>query len=163
MPDPLHLQKATRTVGKVDSVDPDAVVITTSNGQQQRLWTTNETRVSRATVGRRRDVHTGARIIVKNHPDRIGEALEIVVLPKATPYGLPVVAAAPDSVTFKGLGGNLTTVKTRRARIDTTTNGDLSDVEPGSTVLARVAMTESGELAGAYEIIVLPDDTTFGA
>src|SRR5690349_2516113 len=130
MPDPFQLQKASRTVGKVDAVEADMLLITTPNGQQQRLWTTDETRVSLASVGRRKDVHTGARIIVKNHPTRAGEAMEIIVLPKTTPYGLPVVAAAPDSVTFKGLGGNLTTVNTKRAMIDTTRDADLSEVQP---------------------------------
>jgi len=163
MADPLHLQKASRTVGKVDVVEPDVVVITTPDGQQQRLWTTSETRVLLASVGRRRDMHTGARIIVNNHPTRPGEAVEILVLPKATAYGLPIVAAAPDSVTFKGLYGALTTVNTKRALIETTRDGELSDVVPGATVFARVALADSGEIVGAYEIIVLPDDTTYRA
>jgi hypothetical protein len=163
MPDPLQLQKASRTVGKVDAVEPDVVVITTPDGRQQRLWTTNETRVLLASVGRRKDVHTGARVIVNNHPTRAGEAVEIVVLPKTTAYGLPIVAAAPDSLTFKGLYGKLTTVNTKRAVIDTTRDAELSDIVPGATVFARVAVADSGEIAGAYEIIVLPDDTTYGA
>lgn len=161
MPDPLHLQKAGRTVGRVDTIDDESVLITTPNGQQQRLWTTNETRVQRCVAGRRKDVCTGARVIVRNHPDRVAEATEIIVLPKNSAYGMPVIAAAPDSVTLKGLGGKLTTVSTKRAMIDLVADGEWEDVFEGAAVFARVALGEGGEVVGAYEIIVLPDDTTY--
>jgi hypothetical protein len=159
----LNLQRSARTVGTVDAVEPDMIAITTPAGQSQHLWTSHETRVMTARVGRRKDVHTGARIFVKRHPERTNLALEVVVLPATSQYGTPIIAAAPDSVTFKDMFGNLVTVNTRKARIDTTAAGDLEDVYVGSTVFARVAVTDDGELAGAYEIIVLPEDTAFGS
>jgi hypothetical protein len=86
MPDPLQLQKASRTVGNVDAVDDDSIVIAAPNGQQQRPFVTNDTRMSRASVGLRKDVHTGARVIVRKHPDRVGEATEVIVLPDDTTF-----------------------------------------------------------------------------
>jgi len=160
--DALNLQRSARTVGTVDAVEPDAITITTPAGQNQRLWTSRETLVMKARVGRRKDVHTGARIFVKRHPERQNRAVELVLLPKSSQYGAPIIAAAPDSVTFKDMLGNLVTVNTRQAKIDTTDFGDLDDVYVGSTVFARVALTDAGELAGAYEIIILPEDTAFG-
>jgi hypothetical protein len=158
-----NLQPFARTVGTVDTVEPDSITITTPAGLQQHLWTSGETLVMKASVGRRKDIHTGARIFVKRHPERPTRAIEVVLLPKASQYGVPIIAAAPDSVTFKDMLGNLVTVNTREAKIDTTAFGDLDDVYVGSTVFARVAVTPAGKLAGAYEIIVLPDDTAFGS
>ena len=162
MADALNLQRSARTVGVVDAIEPDMIAITTPAGQSQHLWTSPETRVMRASAGRRKDVHTGARIVVKADPDRPSRAVEVVLLPKNSQYGMPIIAAAPDSVTFKNMLGNLVTVNTRHAQIDMTDPGYLDDIQVGSTVFARVALTEAGELAGAYEIIVLPEDTTFG-
>ena len=59
-------------------------------------------------------------------------------------------------------GSYWSAVNTKRAQIDAASFGDLSDVFEGATILARVAV-DDGQLAGAYEIIVLPDDTTFGS
>jgi hypothetical protein len=160
--DALNLGRYARTVGTVDAVETGAISITTPNGQKQHLWTSGETLVMKARVGRRKDVHTGARIFVKRDPEHPNRAIEVVLLPRTSQYGMPIVAAAPNSVTFKDMLGNLVTVNTRPAKIDTTTFGDLADVYIGSTIFARVAVTDAGELAGAYEIIILPEDTAFG-
>jgi len=159
----LNLRQAARTVGTVEDVQGDLVTITTPTAQRQELWTTDETRVWLARAGRRKDVHTGARVMLKTDPERPTVAVEVVVLPSRSKYGIPVVALAPNSLTYEGMGGHLVTVAIPKARIDTSSAGDLSDVAPGRKIFARVAVTEEGTLAGAYEIIVLPDDSLFGS
>jgi hypothetical protein len=155
------LQRAARTVGVVDAVDNDVVTITTPAGQQQDLHLASNTVIMHAVAGRRRDLHTGARVILKKEPERPNVAVEVLVLPPTTPYGSPVVAAAPDSLTIKNLGGTLVTVNTRRAKINATTPGDAGDIQIGRTVFARLSL-QQGRVVGAYEVIVLPDDTSFG-
>jgi hypothetical protein len=161
MADKLNLQRAARTVGVVQAVQDDVLTIVTPAGQQQDLQLAGNTVISRAVPARRRDLHTGARIVTKNEPNRPNHALEVLIVPSTSPYGSPIVASAPDSLTVKNLGGGLGTVVTRRAKINATTSATLDDIEVGRTVFARLAV-ENGQLVGAYEVIVLPEDTAFG-
>ena len=74
---------------------------------------------------------------------------------------MPVVAAAPVSLTVKGIGGQLVTLNVAKARIAMKTRGTLRNIRSGSRFL-RCAGSDSGELAGTYEVIVLPEDSALG-
>ncbi len=159
---PPHLQNVTRIVGELRGDDAESnCVFVAAEHEVHRLQLTDETRVYRGSAGRRKDIHTGSRVIVHNHPTRSALALEVLVLPRSSAQGVPVVAAAPDSLTFKGLGGNLTTVNTKRALIQNVSDGDGNDLLEGATVLTRVALGAQDQLPIALEVIVLPDETTY--
>lgn len=121
---------------------------------------TSETVVARGALGTPEDVRAGDRIIVKNRPGT-QEAVEIVVLPPESPHGVPVVDVTPDSMTIQNVTGQLVTMNTAGARVDTTTVGTVSEITNGSTIFVRAKVADAGKWA-AVEIIVLPDGTAFG-
>jgi hypothetical protein len=159
--EPNPFQQMARTVGQVVGIESGRVSITTPVGQKQQIVTTSETIVVNAEIGDHNDVHAGDRVIVKTRAPGQLEAVELVVLPATSSHGLPVVAVAPDSVTYKALSGDMITVGTTSARIDKTTIGSIRDIGTGATVFALVQLTDGGTLA-ADELIVLPNDTAFG-
>jgi hypothetical protein len=73
-----------------------------------------------------------------------------------------VVAIAPNAITMKNLLGELFTVNTAGAQIDTTTIATVFDIPMESTIFVRAKRANSRSLA-ADEIIVLPEDTAFGS
>jgi len=121
---------------------------------------TSETVVAWGALGTPEDLRAGDRIIVKSRP-RTQEAVEIIVLPPESPHGLLVVDVAPDSTTIKNLLGELVTLNTAGARIDTTTVATVREITNGSTIFVRAKLAGAGKWT-ALEIIVLPDGTTFG-
>jgi hypothetical protein len=153
-------RKTTLTVGRVNALGPALVSIATPAGQPQRIKMSSETVVVIAVSGTFEDVHEGARVVVKTQHGT-NEAVEVVVLPAESRHGLPVVTVAPDSMTIKNLWGELFTVNTVRAQIDTTMVGTIGDIPMGSTIFVRARRADSRSLA-ADEIFVLPDDTAFG-
>jgi hypothetical protein len=156
------LKGTTRTVGRVDAVEPGVVTISTPVGNSQRITTTLDTVVMSAAPGTLRDLRAGDRIVVKSEAGAQAEAIEVVVLPAGNLIGTPVVAVAPDSITTKDLYGKLVTMNTVGARIELATLGTLSDVEVGSTILVRAKVTDAASF-DALEILVLPDGTAFGS
>ncbi len=153
--------ETTRTVGRVDAVEPNLIRIATPGGQTQQITTTGDTVIVKGAVGTSQDLREGARIVVKYQPGSPEHAVEVVVLPAESRHGVPVVAVTPDSLTIRNLGGELVTVNTAGTRIDKTTVGNASEITVGSTVLVRAKLADAGKLA-ADDIIVLPDGTAFG-
>ena len=159
--EPNPFQQMTRTVGQVVGIESSGVSITTPVGQKQQIVTTSETVIVKTKVGDHKDVHAGDRVIVKTRAPGQLEAVELIVLPATSSHGLPVVVVAPDSLTYKGLSGDMITVGTTGARIDKSTIGSTRDISTGATVFALVQLTDGGTMA-ADELIVLPNDTAFG-
>jgi hypothetical protein len=69
--------------------------------------------------------------------------------------------SAPDVLTIKNLWGELYTVNTAGAQIDTTTVATVGEIPMGSTIFVRATRANARSLA-ADEIVVLPEDTDFG-
>lgn len=160
--EPDLLRETRRTVGRVDAVEPNLLTIATPGGQTQQIAMTSDTVVVKGTVGTSQDLREGARIVVKYEAGSQEQVVEVVVLPAESLHGLPVVAVTPDSLTIRNLSGQLVTVNTAGARIDTTTVGTASEISLGSTVFVRAKLGKGGKLA-ADDVIVLPDGTAFGA
>ena len=118
--------------------------------------------VMKGAVGTFEDVQAGARVVVKKQPGTFKDAVEVIVLPADLHSGLPLVSVSPDSMTMKNLGGELFTVNTAGAQIDTTTVATIDEIRMGSTIFVRARAADSRSMA-ADEIIVLPDDTAFGS
>jgi hypothetical protein len=155
-----NLIRGTLTVGRVNALGPALVSIATPTGQAQRITMSSETLVVKGAVGTFEDVHVGARVVFKAQPGTT-DAVEVVVLPAESHGGLPVVAVAPHAITLKNLWGELFTVNTSGAQIDTTTVATVGEIPMGSTIFVRAKRADSRSLA-ADEIIVLPEDTDFG-
>ncbi len=149
------------TVGRVNALGPALLSIATPAGQPQRIKMTSETVVVKGAIGSFDDLYEGARVLVKKLPGVSGEAAEVVVLPAESHHGLPVIAVEPDSMTLKNLLGELFTMNTAGAQIDTTTAATIGEITMGSTIFVRARPADSRSMA-ADEIIVLPDDTAFG-
>jgi hypothetical protein len=157
------LARGTRlTVGRVNALGPALLSIATPAGQAQRIKMTNETVVVKGAVGSFDDVYAGARVVVKKLPGAMKDAAEVVVLPAESHHGLPGIAVDEDSMTLKNLLGELFTVNTAGAQIDTTRLATIGEITMGSTIFVRARPADSRSLA-ADEIIVLPDDTAFGS
>jgi hypothetical protein len=150
------------TVGRVNALGPALMSIATPTGQAQRIKMSSETVVAKGAVGTFEDVQAGARVVVKKQPGTFKDALEVIVLPADSHSGLPVVSVSPDSMTMKNLGGELFTVNTAGAQIDTTTVATIDEIRMGSTIFVRARTADSRSMA-ADEIIVLPDETAFGS
>jgi hypothetical protein len=158
---PDLIRGTTLTVGRVNALGPALVSIATPGGLAQRITMSSETLVARGAVGTFEDVYVGARVIIKTQPGTT-EAVEVVVLPPESNHGLPVVAVAPDVITLKNIAGQLFTLNTAGAQIDTTTVATVGEIPMGSTIFVRAKRANSRSLA-ADEIIVLPEDTAFGS
>jgi hypothetical protein len=155
----------TLTVGRVKALGPALVSIATPAGQAQLIKMSNETLVVMGVVGVFEDVYVGARVVIKARAGTqpgTPDAVEVVVLPPESHHGLPVVAIAPNAITIKNLLGELFTVNTAGAQIDTTTIATVFDIPMESTIFVRAKRANSRSLA-ADEIIVLPEDTAFGS
>jgi hypothetical protein len=159
--EPNLLRETRRTVGRVDAVEPNLITIATPGGQTQQITITSDTVIVKGALGTSQDLREGARIVVKYEPGAQQHVVEVVVLPAESLHGLPIVAVTPDSLTIRNLSGELVTVSTSGARIDTTTVGTASEITLGSTVFVRAKLGDAGKLA-ADDVIVLPDGTAFG-
>jgi hypothetical protein len=147
----------------VTEVDPESVRIDTPAGVAQRLSTTPQTTVVKASAGAPSDVVPGARVVVRYVPtSQRQQAAELVVLASDSLHGLPVVDATAESITIRNLGGEPVTVDTTGASVDKSSPASASDVTVGSMIFVRAKLLENGDLA-AEEIIVLPVDTVFGS
>lgn len=158
---PNRAGEAILTVGRVNALGPALVSIATPAGQAQRIKMSSETVVVKGAVGTFEDVQAGARVVVKKQPGALDDAVEVIVLPADSHHGLPVVSVAPDSMTMKNLLGELFTMNTAGAQINTTTVATIDEIRMGSTIFVRARPADSRSMA-ADEIIVLPDDTAFG-
>jgi hypothetical protein len=157
---PDLIRGTTLTVGRVNALGPALVSIATPAGQPQRITMSSDTLVVKGAVGTFEDVYVGARVLVKTQPGTT-DAVEVVVLAPESRHGLPVVDVAPDVLTLKNLWGELYTVNTAGAQIDTTTVATVGEIPMGSTIFVRATRANARSLA-ADEIIVLPEDTDFG-
>ena len=131
------------TVGRVNALGPALVSIGTPAGQAQRIKMTSKTVIVKGAVGSFDDVYEGARVLVKKQKGALKEAAEVVVLPAESHHGLPVIAVEPDCITLKNLLGELFTVKTAGAQIDTTTAATIGEITMGSTIFVRARPAES--------------------
>jgi hypothetical protein len=152
---------AVRLVGKVGTATPDAITLTVGGTTTKKFVTSSKTLVVKAAPGSAADIKPGTRVVWSAVPKEITQAQEIVVLPGSARLGSLVVSTAPDSMTIKSNGNNIT-VSTKGATIENVTTAKTSDITTGDKLVAQTRQMNASTYS-ATEVIVLPSASKFVA
>jgi hypothetical protein len=152
----------TRTVGRVTAFDGSTLTVLTPTGKLQPIAVPPSTPVLVAEDGTVDDVGIGDRIVFKFYVDSPQSAEEVIVLPRDDPHGYPVMEYEDQWVSVKGVYGNLNEIYLGYAKVRTTASGSLDDVTRAAIVFGMLDVGEGLALSAA-ELVVLPEDTTFGS
>jgi hypothetical protein len=150
------------TVGRVKSFKRGTFTILTPNGRFQRVGTTPETIAVDARESRDDSVEVGDRVVVKYEPKQGAQASEVLVMLRDQSLGVLVAAVDGDVVETKnhlGLAGRIELAAAPVRRVQPAT---IEDVVNGSIIYAYLTVSTAGALA-AKEIVILPEDTSFGS
>src|SRR4051794_10091012 len=162
MADAVPEIRFTRTVGRVTAFDGNTLTVLTPTGKLQPIAVPSSTVVLIASKGTVEDVAIGDRVVFKFFSDSPQSAEEIIVLPADDAYGFPVMEAEDQWISVKGIYGNLNEMYLGYAKVHTTALGSLDDVTKGSIVFGLLDVGDQLALSAA-EIVILPENTTFGS
>lgn len=145
-------------VGKVTATAPDSVMLSTKLQGTQQVKTSATTQFEQAAAGKTSDILVGDRLLLTKN------ASDVIVLPKSSKLGRPVLRASATSFQIAKANGSpgqtipLKDVKT----VSTLTPAKIGDIKTNSYVLAG-GKSSSKQVFAAVEVILLPTGSGFAA